>query len=232
VTATKTRRPAARKPAPGKSRAPYRWIIFGPAVVAGPAGWYELGEPLHAAGLLALTGLGLLLVPVLMLTVVTAPSALLRALVPKRCRKWCRHHDWRKLWCQPMKHPGPPKATLQRTIRAADRDRCVACGITAAQVREAAVLRQAARGRRTLTQSTLQLDHFFPWSLGGLLTFWNFFLLCPACNMTKGAYWEFSNGGHTDGYGTIDVARAAVILHRERIARWSLWRCWRAAWAL
>lgn len=236
MTATRTRRAAARKTTPRrKSRAPYRWVIFGPAIAAGPAGWTELGQPFHAAGLLTLTGLGLLLVPVLMLGLVTAPGALIPALVPKRWRKWCRHHDWRKLWCQPKKHPGPPKTILRRTITAADRDKCTACRVTGAQVRAAAVARRAAAGTRSLTQASLQYDHSFPWSLGGLLNFWNFFLLCPRCNQVKSNYWKYRESGNVvyrPFAGADSIEKAAAILAAERRARWSLLRCWRAAWAL
>jgi 5-methylcytosine-specific restriction endonuclease McrA len=227
VTATKTRRPAARRPVPGrKGRAPYRWVIFGPAVVSGPAGWAELGQPLHAAGGLALTGLGLLLVPVLMLGLVTAPGTLLHALVPK---------DWRRRWRKHKDHPGPPGAVLRRTIMAADRGRCAACGITAAQVRAKAVAKQRITGARSLSQASLQFDHFFPWSLGGLLNFWNFFLLCPSCNIIKSNYWKYRESGNVVYRAfrdSDDIVRAAAILACEKRARWSLLRCWRAAWAL
>jgi 5-methylcytosine-specific restriction endonuclease McrA len=215
--------PAAGRPARRKGRAPYRWIIFGPAPVAGPLAWAGLGEPFRGAGLLALLALGVLAVPAAMLALVTAPGTLAHAVVPR---------DWRRRWRHHKKHPGPPPALLQRVVRAADRNRCAACGITAAEVRRRAQARQLAAGSMTLTRSSLQFDHFFPWSLGGLMSFWNLFLLCPDCNLAKSSYWEFPDGHYTDGYGTVSGRLAAAILNRERRARWSLARCWRAAWAL
>jgi hypothetical protein len=219
------RRPV-RKPARRKSRAPYRGLIFGPAVPGGLAPWLELGQPGHAIGALASLALGLALVPVLMLALITAPGTLLHAMVPK---------DWRKAWRRGRKHPGPPKALLQRMVRAADRNRCVGCGVTAAEVKALAQSAAVMRGSRRVSQSTLQLDHFFPWSLGGLMNFWNFFLLCPHCNMVKSNYWEWGKSGRVtyrpfEGADHAETAR--LILARERQARWSLARCWRAAWAL
>jgi len=219
------RRPAQRKQVPRRGHDPYRGVIFGPAVVAGPAAWSSLGEPLRGAGLLTLLILSLLLVPVLMLGLVTAPGTLLHAMVPK---------DWRRRWRKHKKHPGPPGVLLQRMVRAADRNRCVHCGATAAAVKAQAVIKAQAAGRRTLSQSSLQLDHYFPWVLGGLMNFWNFFLLCPACNTAKSSYWKYRESGnevysrHADPR---NIVRARAILASENRARWSLLRCWRAAWA-
>jgi 5-methylcytosine-specific restriction endonuclease McrA len=218
-----------------RSLHPYRWVLFGPAPAAGPAGWQQLGEPLRAAGLLVSLALSLALVPPLMLALVTGPGTLARALVPKDCRRWWRHHDWRAAFTRPMRHPGPPGALLQRAVRAADRDRCVGCRATAAQVRAGAVMLARLTGARSLSQASLQLDHSFPWSLGGLRSFWNFFLLCPACNLAKSNYWKYRESGAVvyHGFaGAADISRAAAILAAENRARLSLARCWRAAWAM
>jgi 5-methylcytosine-specific restriction endonuclease McrA len=242
-----------------QAKAPYRWVIFGPALPAALIGWRELGEPFHRGdgmpvsaawsaaligqfprpGLLVFVFLGLLLVPVLMLALITAPGALLHAMIPKDWRRRWRKHDWRTGFRRPMKHPGPPGALMQRMVRAADRNRCVHCDATAEQVKEAARLMALTAGRRQLYQSSLQLDHYFPWILGGLMTFWNFYLLCPACNIAKSCYWRYRESGnevysrHADPRN-ITTARA-ILASEQRLRRnpvRNLLRCWRAAWAL
>jgi 5-methylcytosine-specific restriction endonuclease McrA len=173
-----------------------------------------------------------------MLTLITAPRALLGAVIPQRIRKWWRHHDWRALFTRPMKHSGPPGPLLQRMVRAADRGRCVFCGITEEAVYLAAVARKLATGARTLSQSTLQLDHYFPESLGGLRVFWNFFLLCPRCNQVKSNAWEYDSGRRVyRGFaGLASAPEAFAILAAERRIRHNpgrvLARCWRAALAM
>jgi 5-methylcytosine-specific restriction endonuclease McrA len=238
---TAPRKPAARQ-APRRrtryGRASYRGLVFGPALLAGPASWDGLGSPLGAAGLLALCTVSITLVPVLMLTLITAPHALLLGLIPQPARKWWRHHDWRTLFTRPRKHSGPPGPLLQRMVRAADRGRCVSCGITEAQVRALAVAAQQITGSRRLTGATLELDHYFPESLGGLRCFWNFYLLCPYENEIKSNAWEYDSGRRVyRGFArSASSAQAFAILARERAIRHNpakvLARCWRAAWAM
>lgn len=227
MTATRARgrRPArrpARKPARRRARAPYRGFIFGPAVAAGPVAWAELGEPLAGRGLAVLTGVGLLLVPVLMLAVITTPGALVKAAVPRPWRAWRRRG---------RPHPRPP-ALLVRVVRAADRDRCVGCGVRQAELTAAAEVVKLAGQKRG--RSSLELDHYFPFSRGGLLVLWNLFLLCPRCNVIKSDYWDDGNGHvrYRAFAGFRSAHQAASILRREWLARFSLFRWWRAAWAL
>jgi 5-methylcytosine-specific restriction endonuclease McrA len=235
-----------------QAKAPYRWVIFGPALPAALIGWREVGEPLHLngasgqaawpawsaalfgqfphPGLLIFAFLSVLLVPVIMLALITAPGALLHAMIPK---------DWRRRWRKHKQHPGPPGALMQRMVRAADRNQCVHCGATAAEVRAWAALAAAAAGRRILSQSSLQLDHYFPWILGGPMTFWNFYLLCPKCNIAKSSYWKYRGSGN-EVYSRhanpehIGLARE-ILASEQRLRRnlvLNLLRCWRAAWAL
>jgi 5-methylcytosine-specific restriction endonuclease McrA len=189
--------------------------------VAGPAAWAELGDPLAGRGLVALSVVSLLVVPVVMLAVVTTPGALAKAAVPR---------SWRAWWRRGRKHPRP-KALLVRTVRAADRNRCVGCGVRQAELKAAGVVLQMA-GQRPRT--SLELDHYFPFSLGGLLILWNLFLLCPRCNVVKSNYWRDDHGHVTYRAfaGFRSTHEAAAILRREWLARFSLFRWWRAAWAL
>ena len=223
-----------RKKTAQRAGAGYRALVFGPVLPAGGLAWSGLGEPFRGLGLLAFLALALALVPVVMLAVLTAPAALLAAAAPKDWRRWWRKHDWRTGFTRPKKHPGPPGARLQRMVRAADRNRCVSCKVTAAEVQAAAVMVARDR-RRPVTQATLQIDHFFPWVLGGPRSFWNFFLLCPRCNQIKSSYWKYRESGREVYSRHADprhIAAARDILAAERRARWSLPRCWRAAWAL
>ncbi len=229
---------APRKRARRGRKASYRGLVFGPALLAGPACWAQLGHPFHGPGLLAMSALSITLVPVLMMTLITAPRALLGGMVPQRARKWWRHHDWRTLFTRPMRHSGPPGALLQRMVRAADRNRCVSCGLTEEQVYLAAVARKLATGARTLSGATLQLDHYFPESLGGLKVFLNFYLLCPRCNQVKSNAWEYDSGRRVyRGFaGATGNQQAFAILAAERRIRHNpgrvLARCWRAALAM
>ena len=80
----------------------------------------------------------------------------------------------------------------------------------------------------------MELDHYFPFSLGGPLTVWNLFLLCPHCNVVKSNYWKTRAGRVIyrpfAGFGS--THQAAAILRREWVQRFNLLRWWRAAWAL
>jgi hypothetical protein len=224
---TTARRPASRRPAPRRKRkpkAPYRGVIFIPAVLAGPAGWAELGHlgvPAGRTGLLALSALSLLLVPVLMLALVTSPGQLAKAAIPR---------PWRAAWHHGRAHPRP-SALLVALIHAADRDRCVACGVHQSQLTPAHLISFPGY---PAPKKVLQLDHLFPYALGGLLILWNLFLLCPRCNVIKSFYWVDRHGKVTRprGWTAAHEAEAAAILRRERRARFNLLRWWRIAWAL
>lgn len=189
--------------------------------------WLELGQVWAGRGLAVLSAVSLLLVPVVMLAVVTTPGALAKAVVPRRLRAWWRGRHW---WRDRSQHP-KPKTLLVRTVRAADRNRCVGCGVRQAELTAAAAMLKAAGGR---PRSSLELDHYFPFSLGGLLIVWNLFLLCPSCNVVKSNYWKDDGGRVTyrPFRGAANRDQAAVILRREWVQRFNLLRWWRAAWAL
>jgi hypothetical protein len=214
-----------------RRKAPYRGVIFGSAAAAGPVAWQWAGEAGHAGGLAALTVAGLVVVPVVMLAVITTPVALAKAAVPKRLRRWWRRggHWWRP---GAARHPRP-KALLVRMVRAADRNRCVGCGITQAQL--AALNMMAAPWEGQRRRSGMQLDHFFPFALGGNLILWNLFLLCPRCNQIKSNYWRDPDTGrvtYRPFWGLADRHEAARIARLEWLHRFNLARWWRAAWAL
>jgi 5-methylcytosine-specific restriction endonuclease McrA len=212
-------------------RAPYRGVIFGPAVVAGPVACWYLHDPGGRLGAVALTAAGVVVVPVVMLAVITTPLALVKAAVPRGWRHWWRRggHWWRR---SAVKHPRP-KVLLARMVRAADRDRCVGCGIRQAELQARSQVLAAATGAPQRKLS-LQLDHCFPFGDGGLLILWNLFLLCPSCNEIKSNYWKYRSGKVTyrPFAGRGDRGEAARILRRERLRRFSVLRWWRAAWVL
>lgn len=204
-------------------------MIFGPAAAAGPVAWQELGEVAAGRGLLVLSAAGLLVVPAVMLALVTAPGSLAKAAVPRPVRRWWRGPRW---WRggQRAKHP-KPDALLARVIRAADRDRCVGCGVTQAALQAAGAALKAAGGK---PRTSLEFDHYFPFSLGGLLIVWNLFLLCPRCNVVKSNYWKTRDGRviYRPFAGFASAHQAARILRREWVQRFNLFRWWRAAWVL
>lgn len=189
----------------------------------------ELGQVWAGRGLAVLSGVALLLVPVVMLAFVTAPEALAKGMIPRPARRWWRGPRW---WRggRTAKHPRP-KALLVRTVRAADRNRCVGCGVTQAALRESGKILQLAGGR---PRTSLELDHYFPFSRGGLLIVWNLFLLCPHCNIIKSNYWRDRRGKvfYRPFAGFSSTHQAAGILRREFAQRFNLLRWWRAAWAL
>ena len=118
----------------------------------------------------------------------------------------------RKWWRSGYRaRPSVPR-WLVRGVMAADRRRCCYCH---------------ARWQ-------LQVDHHFPYSLGGLTALWNLFVLCGPCNRVKSNYWRFRSGHvvYRSWEGSDDARLAAAILAHERRARWNLLRWLRAAYAL
>jgi 5-methylcytosine-specific restriction endonuclease McrA len=102
---------------------------------------------------------------------------------------------------------------LRTVVFAADRYQCAHCGYG----------------------EGLQVDHVFPWSLGGLTVFFNLVTLCAECNRAKSNYWQFRRSRNVvyvpfAGYNV--PGRAAAILDSERHRRRNPLRLWRAAWAL
>lgn len=187
---------------------------------AGFWGWIYLGEPLHWIGMtamLCLCGAIAVMLPALVISARTLPVAL----VPVKVRKWWRKRRDR-LAEEDGREPSRPHIPLylQRAIKAADRNQCAYC-------------HQPYTGPRSL-----QLDHFRPFSQGGLTVFWNMLTLCARCNRIKCDYWV-SRKQRRYGYytynpfaGTGNAALAAQILAYERWHRFSPGRWVRAGWSL
>lgn len=101
---------------------------------------------------------------------------------------------------------------IRTAVLSADAHRCVHCG----------------------GWTDLQLDHVFPWSLGGLSVLFNLMVLCGRCNRVKSNYWRFRRGHEV--YRAFDNAdnraMAREILRSEKWARVSPLRWYRASFAL
>jgi HNH endonuclease len=118
----------------------------------------------------------------------------------------------RKWWRRRMAGRPAIPLIIRRGVYGADRYRCLYCG--------------SAR--------KLQLDHIFPWSLGGLTSLWNLAVLCGRCNRVKSNYWRYRSGlvVYRAWEGSEDARTAALILACEKRARWNIFRWLRAARAL
>lgn len=189
-----------------------RVMTFGPAVGLPLWGWNYLGEPLHGWGLAVMTLAALIVVPAVLLLVFFLPTAWV-AIVPADRRKRYRQKKILKGVPRGAQRSSYPPKFLRRLIFSADRYKCVHCGAA----------------------SDLQVDHVFPWSLGGLTVFFNLVTLCGECNRAKSNYWRYRRSGNVvyvpfRGYAV--PGRAAAILESELQRRWGLLRLWRAAWAL
>jgi len=108
---------------------------------------------------------------------------------------------WRCWWRQGHDRPHIPRV-LRRAVYASDRWACRHCG----------------------SRDDLQLDHVFPWSLGGTSSLWNLVTLCGRCNRAKSNYWRWRDGREYIGPWCTRPDLAAVILACERRARWYPWR--------
>ncbi len=119
---------------------------------------------------------------------------------------------WRTWWRRGQAHRPAVPAWLRRVVRAADRHACCYC-----------------KGSQQL-----QVDHVFPWSLGGRTTLWNCMVLCGRCNRVKSNYWVHRNGRTTytpfEGHGSIRLAHDILMFELEH--RKSPIRLIRAAIAL
>jgi hypothetical protein len=206
---------------PRRGSRPHRGVLLaGVPAVAGAGGWQQAGEPFHGAGLLGAVVLAVTVLPPLLLILVTAPGALVKAAVPRRVRIWWRKPMRFLWWHRDPKHPDCPER-LRLCVLAADRWRCVWCG---------------ERNVRLL-----QADHIVPHAGGGLLTLFNLITLCRECNFVKCNY-------NVDGDGYVHYRRnsllvgekrstaelkeaARLILAREQEVRWRPLRWWRAALA-
>lgn len=164
------------------------------------AGWMDLGEPLHRDGLGAVLIAGFFLA-LITPGVVVSLRAMPVLLVPARARKW-----WRSGAPRDEQKSSHIPALLYRAVLAADRHKCAYCGET----------------------GNLEMDHIFPWSLGGLAAMWNLMTLCKYHNQTKSNYWQWRRSGNSvysprPGYSNRAVAAdvlAFELRHRWRPDRW------------
>lgn len=119
---------------------------------------------------------------------------------------------WRTWWRHGQDHRPAIPAWLRRVVLAADHHACCFCK----------------------SSQQLQVDHVFPWSLGGRTTLWNCMTLCGPCNRVKSNYWVHPSGRVTynpfEGRGWPE--RASRILQCELNTRKSPIRLIRAAIAL
>ena len=192
-----------------------RLLTFGPAAVIPAGTWLYLREPvskpLDWVVLTAVMLAGLVVIPVLLLTVLLLPRMPVSALAPRRWRK--RYRRWRKntriRWLREDRehqHSSYIPGWLHALVLAADRHRCVACR----------------------SRLMLQADHVYPWSQGGLTILLNLMTLCRDCNVRiKSNYWP---GVHY--MGAASPAEAGRVLKRELRHRLNPLRLTRAAWAL
>jgi hypothetical protein len=223
------RRTAIRGYRPAKRRhyrkyALSRSLTFGPAVLAPFSGWIYEREPLHWAGLAVMELGGLTVIPVVILmTLFFLPAALAGGLVPRSWR--ISHRDRHGRAACKSAHIS---ASLRRVTYAADRYRCLYCGITA---HELSLLPPRKDGRARC----LHADHWIPWIAGGLTTFLNMGTLCDEHNMIKSCWYRNRRGRvwyNRERRNPANLAMAEQITMYIRWRRWSLFRLWRAAWAL
>jgi HNH endonuclease len=208
-----------------------RGMIFLPALALPVWGWMALHIAASAIGFAVLgvmVLLSLMIVPALLLCLFFLPTAW-TGIIPRSWRQEHRKRHGREN-CRSSYIP----KFLRHLVFAADGWRCVACG----------------------SREKLQVDHFFPWSLGGLTVLFNLVTLCGRCNRIKSNYWMFRRSGRVvyrafdDAQELADVAytqaaaslgtmirsraidQAAGILADERAVRWLPTRAIRAAWHL
>jgi 5-methylcytosine-specific restriction endonuclease McrA len=214
-------------------RRKYRSYYASPAICFGSAfglplyGWAALGHPFsipgvqaawsQAAGLFVMVMAGLAVIPVVFVTLVCFAPDLPKLAVPRSWRASYRNRQDRygyKKRSRADQKSSYISTRLRRLINAADRFRCVACGMPGTDV-----------------------DHRIPWSWGGLTILWNCFTLCPTCNrVIKVDYWEDWHGHPHWGrhFNRENQAAAHYIFRRESglHGRWNLLRLFRIAWAV
>lgn len=205
-----------------------RSVTFVPGVIAPLGGWLYLNEPLHWAGLAVMVLAGLVVIPVAVLMVMFwMPAMLMGGLVP---RKWRIRH--RRNHGRGACKSAVITAGLRRITMAMDRNRCLYCGVTAAEL--AALPPRLGRDGRYYARK-LHVDHYRPWIAGFLTTLFNMGLLCDEHNEVKSCWYRERNGYvwyHSGSRSAARVAMAAEITRVIRWRRWSPFRLWRAAWAL
>lgn len=190
-----------------RSPHPGRLVTFGPCLAVPAWGWANTVPSVHwevAAGLF----LGTLLIwPALVVAVLFLLPSAPGLLVPRKWRKAHRRRHGREN-CRSAYIP----KYLRRLVYAADRGCCVYCKSPC------------------LVPRDRQVDHFRPWSQGGMTTLGNLLTLCGEHNRVKSNYWP---GVYYRAMpGADNAAEAADILHCERIARLNPLRWLRVAWAI
>jgi 5-methylcytosine-specific restriction endonuclease McrA len=150
------------------------------------------------------------------------PGACFALVFRRRWRYRYRHWEHRpRFWSKyGREHARSARigTVLHRVVQAMDRHRCVACKVR---------LPQGGH-----------VDHYLPWSRGGLTWLPNLMLLCPHCNLTKSnAWWTGYYRPIEDDYGRPvkeynNHSEAIAILSAQRRARMNPLRWWRAAWML
>jgi hypothetical protein len=185
-----------------------RAVTFGPALAVPAWGWGQLDRIGHLAGLAVMLVLGVAIIPAVIVLVIFLVPHGPGALAPRSWRKRYRH------WRGPREAQRSARISkfLRRVTYAADRHRCVYCH------------------RPPRPGIPLQVDHYLPWSQGGLTTPWNTLTLCRDCNLTKSNYWRGVFYRPVEGHENIGLA--AGILAAERRHRYNPLRLTRAAWAL
>ena len=159
-----------------------------PGAIVASAGWAALGQPAAALGLGV--ALGCAAVAVVWAGLFVPSRGAAGVLATRRARAAHRHRHGRE-HCASAQHSD----RLWRLAKFAGRHRCVFCG----------------------SRADLQVDHYFPWSWGGLTALFNLMVLCGRCNRIKSNYWP---GHHYRPMpGADNVALAAQIFAAEWRAR-------------
>ena len=234
------RRAPARRPVRRRRYRKYhlsRWATFGTGAVVPFAGWSYLHEPLavagpdanwwHLAGLSVFVLAGELIIPEAVLMFMFWLPAALMGCCPRRVRINHRRNHGREYCKSAVITSG-----LRRVVFAMDRNRCLYCGVTAAEL--AAMPARIGKDGRPVSRR-LHVDHGKPWIAGFLTTLFNMGLLCDEHNEVKSCYYRERNGYvwyHAGSRSPERLVLAAKITRVVMIRRFSLFRLWRAAWAL
>jgi len=160
-----------------------------PWCAAAAAGWEALGQPAHVAGLGGMLAAAVAAAACLRMAVPGGRSAA-GVLVPRQWRAAHRSRHGRE-HCASARH----SKRLWALARFAGQYRCAFCG----------------------TRSDLQVDHYVPWSHGGLTALFNLMVLCGYHNRVRSNYWP---GRHYRPFaGHDNEALAALIFAAEWRAR-------------
>jgi hypothetical protein len=247
------RAPAQRRK-PARRRRHYRkyrlsrWATFGTGLLVPLGAWFYAVQPLHWiaawmpwAILGGMVAAGEFIIPVGVLFVLFCMPAIIMG---GPFRQWRIRHRIRHAHHRPDCPPGCTRhgrdkckssvitAGLRRVTFAMDRNRCLYCGISAAQLAE---LPPRVNRDGVKTPRRMHVDHRKPWACGFLTTLVNMGLLCDEHNETKLNYYRERNGYiwfRPQLRSTERLAEAAEITRVVNRRSRSLLRYWRAAWAM